>query len=79
MDFKSIIEHKSNWQLFRQTFDIPMEGDKGLAKNLRWLDSLHTIRRIPAHPSSGRQYKPEDIEFLRWLEAELAEKIEIGE
>ncbi|HQZ11917.1 MAG TPA: DGQHR domain-containing protein [Devosia sp.] len=79
MDFKSIIEHKSNWQLFRQTFDIPMEGDKGLAKNLRWLDSLNTIRRIPAHPSSGRQYKPEDIEFLRWLEAELAEKIEIGE
>lgn len=76
MDFKEIIEHKQNWSLFKSTFDIPLEGDKGLAKNLKWLVQLNSLRRISAHPGADRQYKPADIEFLKWLDAELSNRIE---
>lgn len=76
MDFKEIIEHKKNWSLFRDVFDIPLQGDKGLAKNLKWLVQLNSLRRISAHPGVDRQYKPSDIEFLKWLDAELSQRIE---
>lgn len=75
LDFKDIIGHKSNRELFRATFDIPMEGDKGLAFNLRWLETLNGLRRVAAHPA-GRQYKPEDVAFLRWIDAELSKRTE---
>lgn len=71
LELKEIIEHKSNWPLFKDVFDIEMPGDKGHAKNLRWLVELNTARRVSAHPAGNRNYKPEDVAFLRWLDGEL--------
>ena len=74
LDLKKIVENRENWHLFQRSFDIPMPGSKGLAKNLRWMDRLNDIRRIPAHPYN-RQYKSGDFEFLHWLEDELENRI----
>ena len=70
VDLKKIAEDKDNWPHVRDVLDIPMEGDKGLAKNLRWLEKLNRIRRIPGHPYM-RSYAADDIAFLEWLEPEL--------
>ena len=75
LDFKDIVTHKSNRDHFKPVFDIAMEGDKGLAFNIRWLEQLNALRRVGAHPA-GRQYKPEDITFLRWIDAELNRRTE---
>lgn len=75
LDFKDIVEHKQNRGLFKEVFNIEMAGDKGLAFNLRWMDTLNNLRRVAAHPA-GRQYKPEDVVFLRWIEAELETRTE---
>lgn len=42
----------------------------------KWLVQLNSLRRISAHPGADRQYKPSDIEFLKWLDAELSQRIE---
>ena len=76
LDFKDIAGHKQNRHLFKEIFDIEMKGDKGFAFNLRWMESLNSLRRVAAHPA-GRQYKPEDIEFLRWIDAELQKRTEV--
>ncbi|MEQ1944766.1 DGQHR domain-containing protein [Mesorhizobium sp. VNQ89] len=76
LDFKDIVGHKQNKHLFKEIFDIEMKGDKGLAFNLRWMEVLNSLRRIAAHPA-GRQYKPDDIDFLRWLDAELQKRTEV--
>ncbi|KRG88201.1 hypothetical protein ABB34_01100 [Stenotrophomonas daejeonensis] len=64
IEFKSIVEHKERWQLFKDVFDIPVDGEKGQAKNLKWMDRFNEIRRIPAHAAEGRNYKAEDFPFL---------------
>lgn len=75
LDFKDIVGHKQNRSIFKDVFDIEMKGDKGQAYNLRWMEVLNGLRRIAAHPA-GRQYKPEDVEFLRWIDAELQKRTE---
>jgi hypothetical protein len=75
LDFKDIVGHKQNKALFKDIFDIEMPGDKGLAFNLRWMEQLNALRRVAAHPA-GRQYKPEDVTFLRWIDGELQSRTE---
>lgn len=74
IEYKKIIEHKDNWPLFKSYFDIPLPGDKGLAKNLKWMDRVNELRRIAAHPTEGRKYSLEDFEFLDWITEELGNK-----
>ena len=74
IDFKEIIDHRQNWNIFRDTFDIPMPGEKGQAKNTTWLKQLNELRRVSAHPAGARQYKPEDVTFLRWIDKELSNR-----
>ena len=38
---KAIVENKSVWPLFKPVFDIPEFGDKGQAKNLKWMISIN--------------------------------------
>jgi hypothetical protein len=76
LDFKDIVSHRQNRDMFKDIFDIPMAGDKGIAFNVRWLETLNALRRVAAHPA-GRQYKAEDVSFLRWLDAELTKRTEI--
>lgn len=75
LDFKDIVSHKQNKDMFKTMFDIEMPGDKGLAWNVKWMDTLNNLRRVSAHPA-GRKYKPEDVEFLRWLDNELSARSE---
>lgn len=76
IELKVIIEHKDRWQLFKDVFDIPLDGEKGQAKNIRWMDRFNEIRRIPAHAAEGRHYKTEDFELLDSITEKLKTRIE---
>lgn len=71
IDLKKIVEHKQNWELLKPVFNIPDPGDKGLAKNLKWMDRLNELRRISAHPSEKRHYKAEDLEYVQFVHEEF--------
>jgi DNA sulfur modification protein DndB len=74
VDLKRIIEHNSNWDLFKSSLGIRMPSEqKGQAKFVKWLDKLNEIRRIPAHPY-GRNYSDADIELIEFIDQELSER-----
>src|SRR6266446_3109757 len=56
IDKKKIIEKQENWDVFKKYFNIPLPGEKGQAKNLRWMDRLNELRRVVAH-SHKRAFK----------------------
>jgi DNA sulfur modification protein DndB len=66
IDKKKIIEKQDHWSTFKQVFDIPMPGEKGYSKNLKWMDRLNELRRVIAHPHK-RAFKSDDLEFLEWI------------
>ena len=37
IDYKKIVENKQNWSLFKEIFNISEPGEKGHAKNLKWV------------------------------------------
>ena len=67
IEYKKIVEHRQNWNLFKAAFNIPEPGERGLAKNLKWMDRLNELRRIQAHPSEKRHYKVEDFEYIDYI------------
>lgn len=75
IDYKKIVENKENWPLFKPVFDIPEPGVKGLAKNLKWMDKINELRRIPAHPTESRKYKPEDFAYIAFIYDELIRRV----
>jgi DGQHR domain-containing protein len=64
IDKKKIVE--KNYDAVKAYFDIPLRGEKGYAKNLKWMDRLNELRRVVAHPHK-RAFKSEDLEFLEWI------------
>lgn len=76
IDFKKIVEHKQNWPMFKAVFNIPEPGEKGHAKNLKWMDRLNELRRIPAHPAEKRHYKVEDFAYIDYVHAEFFHLLE---
>jgi DNA sulfur modification protein DndB len=74
IDKKRIIERSDNWNAFKEYFDIPLPGEKGFAKNLRWMDRLNELRRVVAHPHK-RSFKPEDLSFLEWIRKTFEERL----
>jgi len=72
IDKKKIVE--KNYDAFKAYFDIPLHGEKGYAKNLKWMDRLNELRRIVAHPHK-RAFKSEDLEFLEWIRKEFEKKL----
>lgn len=79
IDYKKIVQHKQNWSDFRDVFDIPEPGVKGLAKNLRWMDHVNELRRIPAHPTEQRTYRVEDFDYIDWIHGEFLCRLEAAE
>lgn len=79
IEFKKIVEHKQNWPLFKDVFNIPEPGDKGHAKNLKWLERVNELRRIPAHPSEKRHYKIEDFEYIDFIYDEFFPRLREAE
>lgn len=71
IDYKKIAENKANWPLFREIFDIPEPGEKGQAKNLKWMERINELRRISAHPTERRHYKIEDFEYIDYVYQQL--------
>ena len=71
IDFMTIVEHKQNWPLFKPVFNIPELGEKGHAKNLKWMKRVNELRRIPAHPSEKRHYKVEDFDYVDFIHSEF--------
>jgi DNA sulfur modification protein DndB len=75
IDYKKIVESKQNWGVFKDVFDSPDPGDKGHAKNVRWMDRINELRRISAHPSKERGYKVEDFAYLDFVHQRLNENL----
>jgi DNA sulfur modification protein DndB len=76
VEMKKIVENRQNWPMFKSVFNIPELGEKGIAKNLKWMDRINELRRIPAHPARERHYKLEDFEYIDFVHAELLRRIE---
>ncbi|MBI2472262.1 MAG: DGQHR domain-containing protein [Planctomycetes bacterium] len=75
VEMKKIVENKQNWAYFKKVFNIPEPGEKGLAKNLKWMDRINELRRIPAHPAKERHYKVEDFQYIDFIHGELMARI----
>lgn len=72
IDFKKIVDKE--WGLFKDVFDIPIDGAKGKAKNIEWMERINELRRIPAHASDKRNYKAEDFPFLDRIKSLIEER-----
>ncbi len=75
VQMKKFVENKSNWHLFKEVFNIPEPGVKGLAKNVKWMKRINELRRIPGHPAKERKYKVEDFEYIDFIYEELMKRI----
>jgi DNA sulfur modification protein DndB len=75
VEMKKIVENRNNWPLFKQVFNIPEMGEKGISKNVKWMDSINELRRIPAHPARERKYKVEDFQYIDFIYEELMKRI----
>ncbi|MFC3552250.1 DGQHR domain-containing protein [Lysobacter cavernae] len=76
IEFKRIIEHKDRWLMFKSVMDIPLDGAKGKAKNLEWMDRYNEIRRVPSHATVDRHYKAEHFVLLDSITDTLKKRIE---
>ena len=75
VEMKKIVESKQNWPFFKSVFDIPQPGEKGFAKNVKWMDSVNELRRIPAHPARERRYKVEELEYIDYIYQEFMRRV----
>ena len=71
IEYKKIVENKTHWPLFKSIFDIPDPGEKGYTKNIRWMERVNELRRIPAHPTEKRRYKASDFEYIDYIHEEF--------
>lgn len=79
IEYKKIVENKSHWPLFKSVFDIRLLGEKGYSKNIRWMQHMNELRRIPAHATESRHYKLEDFDFIDYIYEEFTGKLEATE
>ena len=75
IDYKRIVENKRHWHLFKDVFDIPERGEKGLAKNLKWMTRVNELRCISAHPTELRHYKKDGLDYIDFVHDELTERL----
>jgi DGQHR domain-containing protein len=73
--YEAIVSTSDHWPFFKDLFDIPERGDKGRAKNLKWMTRINELRRIPAHPTKERAFTVEDFEYLDWISAEFERRV----
>jgi DNA sulfur modification protein DndB len=74
IDKKKIIEKQENWDVFKKYFNIPLPGEKGQTRNLRWMDRLNELRRVVAH-SHKRAFTSDDLDFLEWIRSEFEARL----
>ena len=56
-------------------FNIPEPGEKGYAKNIKWIERLNELRRIPSHPSENRHFKVDDFDYIDYISDELNNRV----
>ena len=76
IDFKKIVEMKEYWSLFKNLFDIPEPGEKGLAKNIKWMERINELRRIPGHSSANREYDYGDFDYINNVYTRFMKNVE---
>jgi hypothetical protein len=76
VDYKKIIEKPDRWPIFKGVFDIPLPEQKGLAKNIAWMDRINELRRISAHPGDGRRYKADDFPLIDLVHRTLIARVD---
>lgn len=75
IEYKKIVENKTHWALFKSVFDIPDPGEKGYSKNVRWMERVNELRRIPAHATESRYYKLQDFEYIDYIHEEFTKRV----
>ena len=75
LEMKKVVEAKAVWPMFKAVFNIPEPGEKGQAKNLKWMERVNELRRIPAHPAKERKYKIEDFEYIDFIYDEFTQRL----
>ena len=75
IEYKKIIENKQHWPMFKPVFDIPEPGEKGYSKNIRWMERINELRRIPAHATESRHYKIQDFDYIDFIYEELNNRL----
>ncbi len=76
IEYKKIVENKTHWKLFKPLFDIPEPGEKGYTKNVRWMERINELRRIPAHATEKRHYKANDFEYIDYVYDKLISRLD---
>lgn len=76
LHYRKIVESKQNWPIFKAVFNIPEPGEKGLSKNIKWMDRINELRRISAHATERRTYKLDDYEYIDWVYEEFMSRLE---
>lgn len=77
IDLKDIVEEKDNWATFESIFSVAMPGEtKGKKYYTGWIGKFNDIRKIAAHKNALRTYNDSDLEFIDWLRAEIAPRID---
>lgn len=77
IDCQKIVKQANNWEHFERLFNLAMPNEKSGSKkyHLDWMERLNELRRVAAHKTSLRNYKPEDYEFIHWLKNELQPRL----
>lgn len=75
IEYKKIVENREHWRVFRPVFNIPEPGEKGLSKNLKWMERINELRRIQAHPTESKSYKLEDLEYIAYVHREFTARL----
>lgn len=75
VEMKKISETRQNWPLFKAAFNIPEPGEKGVAKNTKWMIRINELRRIPAHPARERHYRVEDFQYIDFIYDQLMQRL----
>lgn len=79
IEYKKIVENKTHWPMFKSVFNISEPGEKGYSKNLRWMEKINELRRIPAHPTEKRHYKVQDFDYIDWIHEEFTQRLKVEE
>jgi len=75
LQIRKIVEQRDIRDLFKDTLSIQMDDEKkGRHMYVAWFDRVNEIRRVSAHPA-GRQYRDEDIAFLRTVVETLSTQL----
>lgn len=75
IDLKKIIEKSDRWPMFKDVLHIPLDGEKGSAKAVSWMDRVNELRRISAHAGDGRKYKVSDFSLINHLHETITSRV----